>query len=715
MQNTILINAIDHERGELRVATIKNGILDNLIIENETTKITKGNIYLGTITSDVPSLEAYFVSFGSDKHGFLPYKELADATQDNPPKKLKVGHSLLVQIDKEERGSKGAALTGQISIAGQYLVAMPFSPESRGISKNIDPDQRNAVRERMDAMQIPEGMGLILRTAGQGQSLETLQYDFDGLCYLWQQIQESIKAAKAPALIFQEYQGIFKALRDTAKQDIDQIIIDNEALLPNVKAFLKQIQPELSERVALHKSQVPIFTHHQIEDFIESLYSREVQLKSGGKLFIDKTEALYAIDVNSAQATGASTIENTAFETNIEAVEHIAQLLKLRDINGIIIIDLIDMSDDKHKAKVVETFQQKLKNDSSKIQVSDLSRLGLLEVSRQRMRPSLAESHLITCPQCHGRGFVRSTESFSYSLLHIIEQHAIHGKTSHILVQVPVEVASYLCNEKRATLTAIEQRQGVAINVIGNPHYMVPKYQIKRIRAADASFGDPSYSHIQTPSMDLDQSHYATDHLKNKPKQKPMVTFDDRQDLPRRKRRKPSKGGLIARIVEALVGKKEATTTTKKRRRPQQQNKNQQRRGSQDNRRQRHAQGQNKSSNRRSQSRRQGQQRPKHSNNRRGPNAAAKGNNASVKTNDDTRQTKREDASSKAQTRHQSQTAPEKSGNANTTQTNTVPKQTANNNKPPKQKSEAQTAKKSVDANTKPTNKTVANDSSVVD
>ncbi len=617
MLNTILINAIDYERSELRVAVLKNGILENLIIENETTKITKGNIYLGTITSDVPSLEAYFVAFGSDKHGFLPYKELPLSQGETQPKKMKVGHNLLVQIDKEERGTKGAALTAQISIAGQYLVAMPHSPESLGISKNIAMEQRDAIRKTLGDLQKPEEMGLILRTAGQNRSIDELQNDLDGLIYLWEQIQSSAKKAKAPALVFQEYQGIFKILRETVNAETQQIILDNEQLVPTIKDFLKQIMPSLLDAVTLHSSQVPIFTHHQIEDFIESLYSREVQLKSGGKLFIDKTEALYAIDVNSAQATGASTIENTAFETNVEAVEHIAQLLKLRDINGIIIIDLIDMTDDKHKARVLEVFHTQLKNDPSKVQVSEISKLGLLEVSRQRTRPSLAESHLITCPQCHGRGFVRSTESFSYSLLHIIEQHAIHGKTSHILVQVPVEVASYLCNEKRGTLTAIESRQGVAINIIGNPHYMVPKYQIKRIRATDATFGDPSYSHIQEPSTDLDQSHYAKDSNKQKPKQKAMVTFDDKKAAPtRRKKSTLTKGGLFAKILKALTGQSDDKPSGQQKK---QSGRSQKRQGTQDGRRGR--QGGQRQNQRKQGQRRHNNRQKSGPNNRRGPNA----------------------------------------------------------------------------------------------
>ncbi|WP_043753968.1 ribonuclease E, partial [Imhoffiella purpurea] len=491
----MLINATQPE--ELRVATVDGQLLYNLDIESPGREQKKANIYKGIITRVEPSLEAAFVDYGSERHGFLPLKEIARAyfepdsvkpgSRTNIKEAVREGREVVVQIDKEERGNKGAALTTFISLAGRYLVLMPNNPRAGGVSRRIEGQDRSELRDAMSQLEIPEDMGLIVRTAGVGKNVEELQWDLDYLLQLWRAIVASSESRKAPFLIYQESDVIIRSIRDYLRADIGEIVIDDRAVYDRAENFIKQVMPQNQKKLRLYQDEVPLFTRYQIETQIESAFQREVRLPSGGSVVIDHTEALTSIDINSARATKGADIEETALNTNLEAADEIARQLRLRDLGGLFVIDFIDMTPPKHQREVENRLREALKQDRARVQVARISRFGLLEMSRQRLRPSLGESSQQVCPRCKGRGAIRGVESLALSILRILEEEAMKDNTQRILAQLPVSVATFLLNEKRRTILDIEHRQQVEILLLPNEHVQTPDYQIERIRTQDAA------------------------------------------------------------------------------------------------------------------------------------------------------------------------------------------------------------------------------------
>ncbi|MBK5929518.1 ribonuclease E [Halochromatium salexigens] len=506
----MLINATQPE--ELRVAIVDGQQLYNLDIESPGREQKKANIYKGTITRVEPSLEAAFVDYGSDRHGFLPLKEIARSyfRQDAPKpgtrasikELIKEGQQVMVQIDKEERGNKGAALTTFISLAGRYLVLMPNNPRAGGVSRRIEGTDRSDLREVLSQLELPEDMGLIVRTAGVGKNVEELQWDLNYLLQLWDAIKTSGEARKAPFLIYQESDVIIRSMRDHLRVDIGEIVVDDGSVYQKAETFMRQVMPNNLKKLRLYQDEVPLFTRYQIESQIESVFQREVRLPSGGSLVIDQGEALTSIDINSARATKGADIEETAFNTNLEAADEIARQLRLRDLGGLFVIDFIDMTPAKHQREVENRLRDALKHDRARVQVARISRFGLLEMSRQRLRPSLGESSQLVCPRCKGQGTIRGVESLALSVLRIVEEEAMKDRTSRIIAQLPVEVATFLLNEKRLMIVQIEERQKVDVVLIPNRHMDTPDYQIERIRAQDTerlSDGEISYDLAERP------------------------------------------------------------------------------------------------------------------------------------------------------------------------------------------------------------------------
>ena len=496
----MLINATQQE--ELRVALVDGQRLYDLDIESSGHEQKKANIYKGKITRVEPSLEAAFVDYGADRHGFLPLKEIARSYfpanykldgRPNIRDVVREGQEVIVQIDKEERGQKGAALTTFISLAGSYLVLMPNNPRAGGISRRIEGDERSDLKETLNQLALPDGMGLIVRTAGVGKSHEELAWDLQVLLAQWNAISQVAQERQAPFLIHQESNVIVRAIRDYLRREIGEIVIDSEEVYQQALQHVQLVRPDFLNRVKLYKGEIPLFSHYQIESQIESAFQREVRLPSGGSIVIDPTEALTSIDINSARATKGGDIEETAFNTNLEAADEIARQLRLRDVGGLVVIDFIDMTPVKHQREVENRLKEAVKNDRARIQLGKISRFGLLEMSRQRLRPSLGESAHIVCPRCSGHGTIRSTESLALSILRIIEEESLKDKTGQIEAQLPVSVATYLLNEKRAALQAIESRQTVSLLIIPNPNLDTPHYEIVR-RKRDAVVQEPSYT-----------------------------------------------------------------------------------------------------------------------------------------------------------------------------------------------------------------------------
>ncbi len=502
----MLINATQAE--EVRVALVDGQRLYDLDIENPAQEQKKSNIYKGTITRVEQSLEAAFVDYGAERHGFLPLKEIAreyfnananTSGRHNIKELVKEGQQVLIQVDKEERGSKGAALTTFISLAGTYLVLMPNNPRAGGISRRIEGDEREELKDALDQVQVPDGMGLIVRTAGVGKSADELQWDLENLQRRWQLIQQTAASTKAPALIDREGNVIVRAIRDYLRRDIGEIIVDDPAVFAEVRDHVELNRPDFVTRVKQYSGDIPLFSHYQVESQIESAFHREVKLPSGGAIVIDSTEALTAIDINSAKATKGSDIEETAFQTNLEAADEIARQLRLRDCGGLIVIDFIDMTPVRHQREVENRLRDATRQDRARIQIGRISRFGLLEMSRQRLRPSLDESARHICPRCSGEGTIRSVESLTLSVLRLIEEEALKDHTQQVMVQVPVEVATYLLNEKRQALHAIEARNGVLVLVLPNPHLQTPQFTINRLRR-DELVGSSSYKAVQSPA-----------------------------------------------------------------------------------------------------------------------------------------------------------------------------------------------------------------------
>ncbi|WNO61171.1 ribonuclease E [Rheinheimera sp. MMS21-TC3] len=519
----MLINATQEE--EIRVALVDGQKLYDLDIESPGHEQKKSNIYKGKITRVEPSLEAAFVEYGSDRHGFLPLKEIsreyfpANYSFDGRPnikEVVKEGQEVIIQIDKEERGQKGAALTTFISLAGSYLVLMPNNPRAGGISRRIEGDERQELKDSLNQLEMPDGMGLIVRTAGVGKSFEELEYDLNALIKHWTAITEEAQKRPSPFLIHQESNVVFRAIRDYLRRDVGEILIDNPVIFEEAKIYIQQFRPDFAHRVKLYQGDVPLFMHFQIETQIESAFRREVRLPSGGSIVIDSTEALTAIDINSSKATKGCDIEETAFNTNLEAADEISRQLRLRDLGGLIVIDFIDMTPVKHQREVENRLKDAVKQDRARVQIGRISRFGLLEMSRQRLRPSLGDSATHVCPRCHGRGTIRSTESSALSILRLIEEESIKDNTSQIHAQVPVAVATYLMNEKREAVRRIEKRQGIRIFVIPNEHLETPNHEVLRIRI-DEEIEDVSYNMVKAPDSTTNLYQPASDAVKEKP------------------------------------------------------------------------------------------------------------------------------------------------------------------------------------------------------
>ncbi|HNJ86157.1 MAG TPA: Rne/Rng family ribonuclease, partial [Agitococcus sp.] len=485
----MLINASHAE--ETRVALVDGQRLYDFDLEHHSRVQKKANIYKGRVTRVEPSLEAAFVDFGADRHGFLPLKEIAREYFHRQPRDvgrvtirdaIQEGQEIILQVEKEERGNKGAALSTFISLAGRYLVLMPNNPRAGGISRRIEGEEREELKEALNSITIPNDMGVIVRTAGLGRSPEELQWDLDYLLTLWKSISQAAEQSPAPFLIYQESNVIIRAIRDYLRDDIDEVLIDSEAAYNQAIDFVRQVMPHFQNKIKLYRDTVPLFNRYQIESQIETAYQREVKLPSGGSIVIDPTEALVSIDINSSRSTKGGDIEETALNTNLEAAEEIARQLRLRDIGGLIVIDFIDMTPPKHQRMVEDKLRDALAMDRARVQIGRISRFGLLELSRQRLRPSLEETTGLVCPRCNGTGVIRDVRSLALSIMRVIEEEVLKDRSAEIQAQVPVTVATFLLNEKRAAISALEARSGVRIIILPNPHLETPHYDVSRLR-----------------------------------------------------------------------------------------------------------------------------------------------------------------------------------------------------------------------------------------
>ncbi|BCG64218.1 MAG: ribonuclease E [Methyloprofundus sp.] len=572
----MLINATQPE--ELRVALVDGQKLYDFDIEHPSQEQKKSNIYKGIITRIEPSLEAAFVNYGVDKHGFLPLKEVSPTAvnSDDPnlsrakiKELLKEGQEVIVQIEKEERGNKGAALTTYISLAGTYLVLMPNNPKAGGISRRIEGETRNELRDAMAGLEVPEDMGLIVRTAGCGKSTEELQWDLNYLLQLWEAIDRSSKEQNNPFLIFQESNVIIRALRDHLRADIDEILIDKESSFKLVHTFLKQVMPHYLNKAKLYSDDVPLFNRYQIESQIETAYSREVALPSGGELVIDHTEALTSIDINSARATKGSDIEETALNTNLEAADEVARQLRLRDLGGLFVIDFIDMLANKNQRAVENRLRDALKIDRARVQTSRISRFGLLEMSRQRLRPSLGDTTQLTCPRCNGQGEIRNVESVALSVLRILEEEAMKSGTEKVIAHLPIECATFLLNEKRPSIDQIESRLKVRIIVLPSKHLETPAYDIERIKSKDDDGSAEIASYTQIKAEETNAPDFAK---KTAPKSEQAAIKEFLPDAPAPVQNKKNSASLISRFWDKLVGSSSAESETTASESPSQKN-----------------------------------------------------------------------------------------------------------------------------------------------
>lgn len=502
----MLINATQPE--ELRVALVDGQWLYDLDIENRLREQKKANIYKGRITRVEPSLEAAFVDYGSERHGFLPLKEISREYFAKQPKDIdgririqdvvKEGMEVIVQVDKEERGNKGAALTTFISLAGRYLVLMPNNPRAGGISRRIDGDDRTELKDALSQIDVPAGMGIIVRTAGVGRRAEELQWDMNYLAQLWASIKTAAEEKTAPEFLFQESNVIIRAIRDYLRPDIGEVIVDNQDAYNLATAFVEQVMPNYRSKVKLYEEPLPLFNRFQIESQIETAFEREVKLPSGGSIVIDVTEALISIDINSSRATKGGDIEETALQTNLEAADEIARQLRLRDMGGLVVIDFIDMQPVRNQREVENRMRDALEMDRARVQVGRISRFGLLEMSRQRLRPSLGETTSKVCPRCSGQGTIRGTKSIALSILRLVEEEAQKERSAEIRAVVPVAVATYLLNEKRKVISGIEERQKTRIVIIPSEKMTTPHFDVQRLRDDDVVSSEISYK-IEVP------------------------------------------------------------------------------------------------------------------------------------------------------------------------------------------------------------------------
>jgi ribonuclease E len=503
----MLVNATQQE--ELRVALVDGQKLYDLSIEIPSREQKKANIYKARISRVEPSLEAAFVDYGAQRHGFLPLKEITrDYFRTQPQggrmnirELITEGQELLVQVEKEERGTKGAALTTFISLAGRFLVLMPNNPRAGGVSRRIEGEDRDQMREVMGQLQVPDGMGAIVRTAGVGRTAPELQWDLDNLRTQWDAIAEAANTRGAPFLVYQESDAVTRSLRDYLADDIGEILVDDDSAFAKAQEYMQRFMPDdAARKLKRYADDIPLFTRYQIESQIESAYAHKVQLPSGGSIVIDYTEALVSIDINSARATRGSDIETTACNTNLEAAEEIARQLRIRDIGGLIVIDFIDMESTKNQRDVEDRLRDAMKMDRARIQIGRLSRFGLLEMSRQRLRPSLGESSHLVCPRCNGIGSIRSIESLALSILRLIGEDARKDRTARLVVQVPVDVATYLINEKRDAVRELEDKSHIQMLIVPNPHIQTPEFSIRRVRDDETQLAENAQASYQIPA-----------------------------------------------------------------------------------------------------------------------------------------------------------------------------------------------------------------------
>ncbi|WP_231757447.1 ribonuclease E [Microbulbifer elongatus] len=510
----MLINATQPE--ELRVALVDGQWLYDLDIENRTREQKKANIYKGKITRVEPSLEAAFVDYGAERHGFLPLKEISREYFNKQPKDIegrikikdvvKEGMEVIVQVDKEERGNKGAALTTFISLAGRYLVLMPNNPRAGGISRRIEGDERSDLRDALSSVEVPSGMGIIVRTAGVGRSGEELQWDLNYLLQLWTAIKKEADESKAPHFLFQESNVIIRAIRDYMRDDIGEVIVDDKGAYQLAAEFARQVMPNYANKVKFYDDNIPLFNRYQIESQIETAFEREVKLPSGGSIVIDVTEALISIDINSSRATKGGDIEETARNINLEAADEIARQLRLRDMGGLVVIDFIDMQNKSNQREVEKRMEKALGMDRARVQVGRISRFGLLEMSRQRLRPSLSETTHRVCPRCSGQGTIRGTKSLALSILRLVEEEAKKERSAEIRAITPVNVATYLLNEKRKAISNIESRNNTRVVVVPNADLETPHFEVQRLRDDDSTTLETSYKIAGTLEEAADKS-----------------------------------------------------------------------------------------------------------------------------------------------------------------------------------------------------------------
>ncbi|GIU12687.1 MULTISPECIES: ribonuclease E [unclassified Shewanella] len=564
----MLINATQSE--ELRVALVDGQQLYDLDIESPGHEQKKANIYKGTITRVEPSLEAAFVDYGAERHGFLPLKEIAReyfpkgySFQGRPNIKevVKEGQEVIIQIDKEERGNKGAALTTFISLAGSYLVLMPNNPRAGGISRRIEGDERTELKAALAELEVPQGMGLIVRTAGVGKDPAELKWDLKVLQHHWAAIKEAAESAPAPFLIHQESNVIVRAIRDYLRRDVGEILIDHPRIYEQAKEHVSLVRPDFVERIKRYDAEVPLFTHYQIETQIESAFQREVRLPSGGSIVIDPTEALTSIDINSARATKGGDIEETALNTNLEAADEIARQLRLRDLGGLVVIDFIDMTPVRHQREVEKRMQDAVHHDRARVQLGRISRFGLMEMSRQRLRPSLEESAAHLCPRCHGQGTIRGTESLALSILRLMEEEAIKENTSQIEAVVPVDVAAFLLNEKRKAIRITEKRHNVEVYVIPDPNMTTPDYRVVRHRKDD-EISESSYKLLEKEEAKLYEPRKLERAAAPQPALKGFSTpkktpVEETKPAAAPKKEEPGFFAKIAAAISSLFGTKE--------------------------------------------------------------------------------------------------------------------------------------------------------------
>ena len=580
----MLINATQPE--ELRVALVDGQWLYDLDIENRNREQKKSNIYKGRITRVEPSLEAAFVDYGAERHGFLPLKEISreyftknSGDSDGRIKikdVLKEGTEVIVQIDKEERGNKGAALTTFVSLAGRYLVLMPNNPRAGGISRRIEGEERADLKDALGAIEVPQGMGVIIRTAGVGRSAEELQWDLNYLLQLWDSIDTAAKKDPAPNFLFQESNVIIRAIRDYLRQDIGEIFVDNKEAFDLAAGFIQQVMPNYSSKVKLYQDDIPLFNRYQIESQIETAFQREVKLPSGGSIVIDVTEAMIAIDINSSRATKGGDIEETALQTNLEAADEIARQLRLRDMGGLVVIDFIDMQPVRNQREVENRMRDALLMDRARVQIGRISRFGLLEMSRQRLRPSLGETHSKVCPRCEGQGTIRGTRSLALSILRLVEDEAQKERSVEIRAICPISVATYLLNEKRKTISSIETRNSTRVVIVPNADMMTPHFEVQRLRDDDEGTLETSYKIVSHIDEAKEEEEEAKPLVVNKPAVQPTAPSQ-----PAPASAPIEKPGLLSRLFSSIAAifsseaEEKSTTVKRDPSRPHNRNRNQ--------------------------------------------------------------------------------------------------------------------------------------------